>query len=151
MPPIWQSNGSTGIIGETLDVKGLTVSGPAKLGLVATATNVGDEDYPTWVNATLRVGGAPGIRINSITGDNNGPLNFHSIPRPDATNHYERAFTVKYTKPENSTVRKVKVTLSDGTKDLMTVLDEAPGGAAVKIIDKQTLKAKISHHNIRVC
>lgn len=141
--PVWQSNGTTGQIKKIIDVQALTANAPTTVVLFASAMNVGDGILPTRVQASLGVDS--GVKINSITGDNSVPLNFHSIPRPDAVNTFDRIFTLKITKPETATVTKITGTLLIGSQ--MIVVDEAPGGSNVQIVDAETLKVRVSMHS----
>ncbi len=141
--PVWQSDGSTGQIKETVDVGNLTLASDTTLTLFATSTNVGDDLLTTTVNASL---GEKGVKINSITPDSSVPLDFHSIPRSGELNTFDRYFTLKITKPEASTVKKMTVTLL-APDSVMTVVDEAPGTAptsSVEEIDAQTLRIRVS-------
>ena len=139
--PVWQSNGSTGAIKQTLNVESLAANGPTSLVLFASAMNVGDSILPTRVNATL--GPDASVKINKATPDSSVPLNFHSIPRPGSTNTFDRFFTLDISKPDSSTVKKVTVTLL-GPGQLMTVVDEAPGAGSVEEINAQTLRVRVS-------
>jgi hypothetical protein len=149
-PPVWQSSGSTGVIKHTLNVANLAISGPTTLILFASAMNVGDSILPTRVSATL--GPDATVKINKATPDSTVPdykgkprpvLNFHSIPRTGSTNVFDRFFTLDISKPHNSTVKKVTVTLL-GPGPLMTVVDEAPGHGSVEEIDEHTLRVRVS-------
>ncbi len=139
--PVWQSNGTTGAIKQTINVESLTASGSTSLVLFASAMNVSDSILPTRVNATL--GPDASVKINKATPDSTVPLNFHSIPRSGATNEFDRFFTLDISKPDMSTVKKLTVTLL-GPGSLMTVVDEAPGGDSVEEIDEHTLRVRVS-------
>jgi hypothetical protein len=139
--PVWQSNGTTGAIKQTINVESLTVNGAASLVLFASAMNVGDSILPTRVNATL--GPDASVRINTATPDSSVPLNFHSIPRPGETNTFDRYFTLDISKPDMSTVKRVIVTLL-GPGQLMTVVDEPVGSGSVEEIDAHTLRVRVS-------
>ncbi len=141
--PVWQSDGSTGEIKQSINIESLTASGPTTLTLFVSAMNVGDSILATSVNATL--GGGSKVTINEILADTSVPLNFHSIPRPGATNTFERFFTLKIAKPEQSTVKRLIVTMSWPPGSQVAVLDQAPGDA-VKVVDKETIEVKV-HFN----
>jgi hypothetical protein len=149
-PPVWQSDGTTGVIKKTINVENLAATGPTTLVLVATAMNVGDGILPTQVSATL--GPDPGVKISSIDPDTTVPnykgqpeavLNFYSLTRPSSTNVYDRFFTLGISKPDQATIKKVTVTLL-GPNPLMTVVDEAPGNGSVEEIDQKTLRVRVS-------
>ncbi len=141
--PLWQSDGSTGQLQESLDVSALTADSDATLTLFASAMNVGDGILPTRVQASL--GSETGVTIDSITADKVSPTvgdsSYYSIPRPGAMNHYARRFTLKITKPEGSQVSKITVTLLGST-----VLDEGIGDN-VEEIDDKTLKLRVTFHD----
>lgn len=139
--PVWQSNGTTGSIKQSINVASLAASGPTSLVLFASAMNVGDSILPTRVNASL--GADSSVKINSATPDSSVPLNFHSIPRPGQLNHFDRVFTLNISKPDGSTVKKVVVTLL-GPGSLMTVVDEAPGSGSVQVINDTTVRVRVS-------
>ncbi len=139
--PVWQSNGTTGQISKELNVESLAANSPITLVLFASAMNVGDSILPTRVQASLGVD--PAVKINSITGDNSVPLNFHSIPRSGETNTFDRFLTVKITKPATATVTNLKATLM-GPGELMTIVNEAPGAGNVQIIDATTIRVNVA-------
>lgn len=139
--PVWQSNGTTGTIKRSLNVASLAANGPTSLVLFASAMNVGDSILPTRVNASI--GADASVKINSATPDSSVPLNFHSIPRPGLTNHFDRFFTLNISKPDGSTVKKVMVTLL-GPGSLMTVVDEAPGSGSVEVVNDTTVRVRVS-------
>jgi hypothetical protein len=143
--PVWQNTGSTGAIKRSINVESLAASGPTSLVLFASAMNVGDSILATSVTATL--GADSSVKINSATPDSSVPLNFHSIPRPGALNHFERIFKLKISKPAGSTVKKVVATLL-GPGPLMIVVDEAPGGGSVTVVDDETLNVRVSMHTL---
>jgi hypothetical protein len=143
--PVWQSDGTTGAIKKTFNVENLSAAGPTTLVLFASATNVGDSILPTRVSATL--GPDSAVKITKITPDSSVPLNLHSIPRPapnpDSKNVFDRFFTLDISKPDGSTVKKLTVTLL-GPGTLMTVVDEAPGGASVQQLNENSLRVRVS-------
>jgi len=139
--PVWQSNGTTGLIKRSINVASLAGSGPTSLVLFASAMNVGDSILPTRVTASL--GPDASVKINSMTPDSSVPLNFHSIPRPGQLNHFDRFFTLNISKPDGSTVKKVVVTLL-GPGSLMTVVDEAPGSGSVEVVNDTTVRVRVS-------
>lgn len=139
--PVWQSDGTTGQIKQTLDVEALTNSSSTSITLFASAMNVGDSLLPTRVNATL--GAGSGVKINSITGDNSVRLNFHSVPRAGTINEFDRFFTVKYSKPNGSTTTRVIVRLL-GSGTPVTIIDAAPGSERVQVLDSSTLKLNVA-------
>jgi hypothetical protein len=135
-PPVWQPNGSTGEIEKHFDIQPLTASGPASFVLFASAMNVGDSALPTSVQAKLSE--VPGVTIDSATGDNSVPFNTHSIPKTGESNHFDRSFTLKVTKPTGSTITNVKAKLIYGSQQIV-VVDEAPGAGKVSTLDDQTV------------
>lgn len=145
--PQWQSNGSTGDIKVEFDVSQQTANGAITLTVLATAMNIGDSLLPTRVSATLSTD--LGVQINSIIPDvvspTRGDSSFYSIPRSGTMNHYARNFTLNITKPEGSTVKRVKAVLVANGSDLMTLLEEAPG-ANVQVIDDKTVRVRTSLH-----
>jgi hypothetical protein len=148
LPPFWQPNGSTGQIGEDIDVSALTANNQAtQLTVVSMAMDIGDGILPTTVNATL--GAAPTITVDSVTPDmltvpTRSDNTYFSIPRPTKTNVFARTFTVKYTKPSDATITNLKVNLKTaGGQQLMTVIDEGPGNR-VQVLDDTTLRATVT-------
>lgn len=148
LPPFWQPNGSTGQIGEDIDVSALTANNqPTQLTVVSMAMDIGDGILPTTVNATL--GAAPTITVDSVTPDTltaptRSDNTYFSIPRPSQTNILARTFTVKYTKPSDATITNLKVNLKTaGGQQLMTVIDEGPG-TRVQVLDDTTLRATVT-------
>ena len=140
--PVWQSNGTTGLISQSIDVASLAANGPASLVLFASSTNVTDSAGTTRVSALL--GPDASVRLNSATPDSSVPLNFHSIPRPGQLNTFDRFFTLNISKPQGSTVKRVVATLLLGPQPLMTVVDEAPGSGSVEVIDDTTVRVRVS-------
>ena len=129
--PVWQSNGSTGDLVETIDVSSLT-SSDVEITLYGSATNIGDDILPTYVNATLSF--EPKFNIKSV---NNTGGDYISIPRNGDTNTYSRVFRLEIDKPTDATITKVTAKLlqhSNGN-ELMTVVDETPGTKAVLVND----------------
>lgn len=141
VPPVWQSNGTTGVISQSIDVAALAANGPTSLVLFATAMNVADSAGTTRVTALL--GDDASIRMNTATPDSSLPLNFHSIPRPGQLNTFDRFFTLNVSKPKGSTVTKVVATLL-GPGPQMIVVDEAPGNGSVQVIDDNTVRVRVS-------
>lgn len=139
--PVWQSNGTTGLITQSINVASLAANGPTSLLLVASAMNVTDSAGATRVTALL--GADASVRLNSATPDSSIPLNFHSIPRAGQLNTFDRFFTLNISKPQGSTVKKVVATLL-GPGPLMTVVDEAPGSGSVQVIDDTTVRVRVS-------
>jgi hypothetical protein len=139
--PVWQNDGTTGSIKQTINVESLAASSATSLLLFASAMNVGDSILPTRVSATL--GPDSSVKINSTTPDSTVPLNFHSIPRPGGTNTFDRHFTLNISKPDNSTVKKMTVKLL-GPGELMTVVDEAPGSGSVEVVNDTTVRVRVS-------
>jgi hypothetical protein len=156
-PPIWQSNGTTGEIREVFNVESLTANADATVTVHATAMNVGDSILPTRVQATL--GPAPGVRINSITPDtvpagptgraHTGDHSYYSIPRPGGTNSNApwgpRWFTLRITKPQGSTVSRVRVTLLAPNPGMVVVEDGI--GNNVRQVDESTLRVRVTMHD----
>lgn len=140
--PVWQSNGTTGLISQSIDVASLAANGPASLVLFASSMNVTDSAGTTRVSALL--GPDASVRLNSATPDSSVPLNFHSIPRPGQLNTFDRFFTLNISKPQGSTVKRVVATLLLGPQPLMTVVDEAPGSGSVEVIDDTTVRVRVS-------
>ncbi len=145
VPPFWQGDGTTGEISEELDVSGLTASGDVEIVLSASATNIGDSILPTWVVATLDF--EPELRINEVNADTvtptRGDSSYYSIPRSGETNTFTRMYTLKITRPDDSTISNVKATLRGGGNDLMTIVDEGPG-MLVTEVDDETLEVLIT-------
>ncbi|HET9212846.1 MAG TPA: hypothetical protein VFR03_20740, partial [Thermoanaerobaculia bacterium] len=147
VPPVWQGDGTTGEIQEVLNVEALAANADVTLTLFASAMNVGDSILPTRVSASLSA--ETGLSIKSITPDTvtptTGDSSFYSIPRPGSTNTYSRWFTLKITKPMNSTVTKMTSKLL-GPGELMTIVD-GPPGASFQVVDDQTLKVRVTMHD----
>lgn len=143
--PIWLSDGTTGIIEKTFDVRAMARDGDIELTLTAFATNIGDSQLPTSVNARLEVGGS--LSINSV-----GPLDdswvarndktYYSVPESGRRNAFQRRNELDVTKPEGSTITNLKVELLAGGSSAM-VLDEAPG-ANVSVVDDKTLRTTVT-------
>jgi hypothetical protein len=145
--PVWQGDGTTGEIKETLNVEALAAQADITLTVYASSMNVGDSILPTRVQGSL--GAAPAVRINSITPDTVNPTTgdskYYSIPRSGRTNNYARRFTLKITKPPAATIEKLTVTLL-GPGALMTVLDEGIGDNVVRV-DDETLRVRVTMHS----
>ena len=128
--PLWQSNGSTGIIKEEIDVSLLTTNSPATIVIECKVADVGDNLFPTTVSATItQQPPQPRISIRSVQpSDSFGA--FYSIPRSGESNVFERNFIVELDKlPLNATIDNVTVellTASGGT--LATILATEPIG-----------------------
>lgn len=145
-PPIWQSDGTTGDITQVLDVAALTTTGEATLTVAASSTNVGDSLLTTIVSATLSAEVA--LTINEVVPDVVAPTvgdsSYYSVPRPGATNHFERWFTLGITKPSEATITQVRAVLSGGA-DLMTLVEEGPGPNVV-VVDEGHIRVRVSLH-----
>jgi hypothetical protein len=151
--PVWQSDGSTGDIKQSIDVSALTATAGANLILVGRAQNVGDSILPTIVTASLS--STPQLVIDSITGDTINTTNdgsFYSIPRPGSSNLLNRTIDVSLTKPSGSTLSNAMVELRNGAGALMTVLDSVaiPSADATVVSQDDTtailrLRATISN------
>jgi hypothetical protein len=132
--PVWQVNGSTGDVVADIDVSALTSAGPADLILVVSAMNVGDSALPTIVTAKL--GGLSAVTINNVTADvvspTQGDSSYYSIPRPPASNTYQRTFDLNVTKPSTATIQNMRVILL-GPGALQTVVDEGIGDNVTEI------------------
>lgn len=146
VPPIWQSNGSTGDIREVFDVSALTASADVTVTLFASAMNVGDSALTTIVSAMI--GAEATLSIDAITPDTVTPTvgnsSYYSIPRPGASNTFARWFTLKVTKPDTATISRVTATVR-GPGDLQAVVDEGPGDN-VQVVDNETLRVRVTFH-----
>jgi hypothetical protein len=146
-PPVWQGDATTGDIGVELDVTELAAAGDTRVTLLASATNVGDSTLSTSVSATLSF--ATRLTISSIEADSVagtlGDSSFYSIPQAGETNSLARFFTLGITQPDTATITRVRAVLR-GASDLMTVVDEAPGGSNVQLIDDQHLRVRVTLH-----
>lgn len=145
-PPVFQSDGSTGEIDELLNVEALAAAADTSITLTASAMNIGDSVLPTSVSASVSVENS--IKIGNLSPVTFSPTNndgsYFSIPRPGATNYYDRFFTVKVSKPKGAQIKKVTVTLMNGATALGTVVDSAVDGYLVQEIDEETLQVKVS-------
>jgi len=137
--PVWQSNGSTGEIVETIDVSALTAT-DINITLYGSSTNIGDSYLPTYVNATLSF--EPKFNIKSVT---HTGTDYFSIPRHNETNIYSKTYRLEMNKPTGATITKVSAKLLQNSNgnELMTVVDEAPGIKAV-LIDDETIDVTVT-------
>ena len=137
--PVWQSNGSTGEIVETIDVSALTAT-DINITLYGSSTNIGDSYLPTYVNATLSF--EPKFNIKSVT---HTGTDYFSIPRHNETNIYSKTYRLELNKPTDATITKVtaKLLQNSNGNELMTVVDEAPGIKAV-LIDDDTIDVTVT-------
>lgn len=145
VPPIWQPDSSTGDITKILDVSALTTNGDTTLTLFASSTNIGDSALPTIVNATLT--SEVKLTIDEIIGDivqpTIGDSTYYSIPRPGASNFFERWFTLTITKPLEAEISRVRVIVR-GPNDLMILLDEGPGpNIEIQTVDEKHLRIRV--------
>lgn len=143
--PIWLSDGTTGIIEKTFDVRAMARDSDIELTLTAFATNIGDSQLPTSLNARIEVGGS--LSINSVA-----PLDdswvayndksYYSVPESGRRNAFQRRNAFDVTKPEGATITGLKVELlAAGASSV--VLDEAPG-ANVSVVDDKTLRSTVT-------
>ena len=148
-PPLWQADSTTGYIQEILDVESAAANQDITLTLRVSATNIGDSALATSVSALLS--SEVGLVINSATPDavnTTGDSSYYSVPRPGSTNTNARWFTLKITKPPSAALTRVTARLTaGGGGELMTVVDEAPGGASVQVVDDQTLRVRVTMHS----
>jgi hypothetical protein len=102
--PQWQTNGSTGLITEVIDLSqlGAPASGTHQLTLTVRTTNIGDSALPTYVNAQLSGDGA-----FLITAADRMATPLVSIPRPGSTNTDQVLATLSIVSPQTG------VTVSD--------------------------------------
>lgn len=148
--PVWLSDGTTGQIKKEFDVTAIAANADVNVIVRATAVNIGDSALPTRVVAKLDAG--PQLVIGTITPDEVNSVNdgtFYSIPRPGATNTYQRQFKVEISKPQGATLSTVGIELrSDGDASLMQILpDTAPGQDGVEVVSQDDTKATL---NVRV-
>lgn len=148
--PIWLANGSTGYIEQSFDVSALTTQGSAELLLAATATNVGDAQLPTIVDAELS-DDPDRLVIEEVTSDvlanTTGDSRSYAVPLQGGTNLLSRWFTLRITKPEGSQVTRVKAELQHGSGTMGQILDEG-AGANVQVIDDRTLRVRVTYHDV---
>ncbi len=148
VPPIWQGNSSTGQITEVFDVTALAANADTTLTLSGSSMNVGDSQLTTIVTAQLSADVK--LTINAVEPDTVNPTrgdsSFYSIPRPAAMNTFERWFTLRVTKPDQSTIAHVRVILRGGG-DLQTIYDEAPG-PNVQVLDNERIRVRVSYHTV---
>jgi hypothetical protein len=148
--PAWQGNSNTGEIEEEIDVQALAASGDVQLVLYGSSVNIRDYQFNTTVNATL--GAQPGLTIKTVAKDTvvptKGDSTFYSIPRLGDKNVFERWFTLRVTKPENTTIAKVRLTLKDASGGtLQSLLNEAPG-PNVRLFEEGTrIEVRASMHS----
>ncbi len=144
--PVWQGNGSTGEIREVFDVAALAANQDVTVTLFASSMNIGDSLLATIVSASVST--EVDLSIDSIEPDvvtpTRGNSSFYSIPRPGATNTFERWFTLAVTKPDSATISRVTARLR-GPGDLQTIVDEGPG-PNVQVVDNQTLRVRATFH-----
>lgn len=143
--PIWLSDGTTGIIEKTFDVRAMARDGDIELTLTAFATNIGDSQLPTSVNARIEVGGSLSINSVSVLDDSWIALNdktYYSVPESGRRNVFQRRNILDVTKPEGSTITNLKIELLAAGGSTV-VLDEAPG-ANVSVVDDKTLRTIVT-------
>ena len=148
--PVWLSDSTTGQIKKEFDVTAIAASADVNVVVRATAVNIGDDQLPTRVVAKLDAG--PQLVIGTITPDEVNSVNdgtFYSIPRPGATNTYQRQLKVEISKPQGATLSTVGIELrSDADASLMQLLpDTAPGQDGVEVVSQDDTKATL---NVRV-
>ena len=148
--PVWLSDSTTGQIKKEFDVTAIAASADVNVIVRATAVNIGDDQLPTRVVAKLDAG--PQLVIGTITPDEVNSVNdstFYGIPRPGATNTYQRQFKVEISKPQGATLSTVGIELrSDADASLMQLLpDTAPGQDGVEVVSQDDTKATL---NVRV-
>jgi hypothetical protein len=145
--PVWQGDGTTGHVGEFIDLFDSTADEDRPFTMVLTSMNVGDSIYPTRVWGRLE--DKPEVKILAVDPDANFPTTgdnrYFSIPRAGDTNVFERFLEMRYTKPETATVENVKVELL-GPGPLMTILDEGPG-ANVDVKTEDFMRVRVSLHD----
>lgn len=137
--PIWQSNGSTGVINETINVAAIAQA-DTDVYVTVSSTNIGDSVLTTTVNAVIGVG--PQLSIQSIA-----PLVTHpyiSIPRPGLTNTEVRKFNVIIEKPDDVVVSKVKAELvRSGSSSL--IAEAQPIDTRVEQINDKQYRVTVTH------
>ena len=137
--PYWQADSTTGEIQAQLDVQALAANGDVQLVLFASSKNVRDHLFPTTVNAEL--GAPPELVITKIDKDlvptTKGDSTYYSIPRNQGktTNTRQRWFTLHMSRPENTTITKVRLRLLDQAGAQLQELVNAAPGASVKLIN----------------
>ena len=142
-PPVWQVDGSTGLITAQIDVAALAAASDTPITVTVTSQNIGDGILPTTVTATLKLDNEFSI-VSVVPEDavSNGQAPggaVVSIPRPQKNNVYHRTLLVKLTRPAGATVSKAKVTLlSKSGATLQQIRDDAPGNAAVTVLTETT-------------
>ena len=144
-PPVWQSNGTTGIISEELDVSDLTTVQDTPITLFASSTNVGDAALATTVTATLTF--EPDFNISQAR-----PYDifdeFYSLPEFAEGNTFHRTFRLKLTgRPLGADIESVAVNLFQETDDTNLIPVMYPQGVddvLVKEIDKNLLEVRVT-------
>ncbi len=139
--PIWLSNGTTGGIKQVFDVTTLAKDNDIALTLSAYATNIGDSIFPTSVKATVTLGA--GLKINKVMPKQdswtaNNDKTYYSVPASGNTNTFHRYFDLDISKPDGSTIDKVKVELLGAGSDAL-IVDEEPG-TNIQLINDKTIR-----------
>ncbi|MBI1733217.1 MAG: carboxypeptidase regulatory-like domain-containing protein [Gammaproteobacteria bacterium] len=98
LEPFWDPTGSTGLIKESLDVSLLTVDQDAAITVTGSATNIGDDILPTYVDATLAVAGQE-LNIQLIMPGSDKDGTFFSVPRRLSSNHFHKWYDFKIISP----------------------------------------------------
>ncbi|WP_237152450.1 hypothetical protein [Oryzibacter oryziterrae] len=139
VPPIWQSDGSTGEIVEVLDVSALTKTGAVTLALFGSTTNIGDSLLATSFTASLGpIDSDFSVSYVGVTSATSGPKDVVSIPRPTKKNAFEKLAVFDIDSPaaaKTSDITNVKVQLLLGAS--ATSGTEIYSGAVKKISDRR--------------
>lgn len=127
--PVWQADGTTGVIEQSFDVAALAKDGDTELTLTAFATNIGDSQLPTTVNAKVENGSR--LTINAVSPLPNGwtahnDNTYFSVPASGDMNRFHRNMKLDITKPDDATISNLKVEVVAGGATSVA-LDEAPG------------------------
>lgn len=130
--PVWQTDGTTGVIEQSFDVAALAKDGDMELTLTTFATNIGDSQLPTTVNAKVENGSR--LTINAVSPLPNGWIahndnTYFSVPASGDLNQFHRSMKLDITKPDDATIANLKVEVVAGGATSVA-LDEAPGGNA---------------------